>query len=314
MEIPFSHTYESAPTSSSEWIWEEKTTSPFNELIVSWNGLRPLKGKWTFWVSLRQDEWSPWMRYAEWSSTAQKTFKSEGGKIAQSFQDAVFPIQGFCDAFRIKAVAEGGSDLTRLDAIFACVSDLTKRTSEAAKKALPFAMLPEMPRQSQMVLDHPRATDLCSPTSTSTALNYLLKRPALDPVAFAAKVRDEEFDIYGNWILNTAQSYEEAKGKFKPHVERLNGFSDIHAYLCQKLPVVVSIRGPISGSPQPYASGHLVCVFGYDPNQSRVYCIDSGFFDNPSTFASYDLAEFLTAWGRRGNIAYVFPKKTEATL
>jgi hypothetical protein len=125
-------------------------------------------------------------------------------------------------------------------------------------------------------------------------------------------VHDDEWDIYGNWILNTAQGYQETGGAFRPHVRRLNGFPAVHRYLSEGLPVVVSVRGPLEGAPHPYASGHLICVIGYE--KGRVYCIDSGFPDDASTWTSYAMSDFLTAWSRRGYIAYVFPKEPKSTF
>jgi hypothetical protein len=310
--IPVSHTYEATPPQPApvEWVWEQADALPFNELIVSWNGFRPETGKWTIWISLEQKgAWSPWLKYAEWSADSQKTFKS-CGDFAETYQDAAYPKEGLCTSFRIKAEAGEGADLSDLHAIFACASRFEEKKDENLLEPLPFVMLPFAFRQSQMTLDHRRASSLCSPASVTNALNNLFARRLVSPIDFAEKIWDGEFDIFGNWILNTAQAYHEAKGAFRVHVERLGSFSDIHAYLRQELPVVVSIRGPISGSAQPYESGHLVCVIGYDPNQARVYCIDPAFPDDASTLASYPLEEFLAAWERRGYIAYVFPRRT----
>src|SRR5579871_2852037 len=75
-----------------EFTWTMEPTRPFDELICSWNGMRPEQGKWTFWVSAFTKEWSPWIKYAEWGPKLQKTFKHapQGCKI-ESYQDAVFP-------------------------------------------------------------------------------------------------------------------------------------------------------------------------------------------------------------------------------
>ncbi len=305
----FSHTYEHQ-LQNREIVCqiENGNISPFNELIVSWNGFRPETGKWTFWVSLFQDEWSPWLKYAEWSASSQKTFHSHSeGSFAETYQDTAHSKKGDCTGYRIRLDAENGADHSSLKTLYACTSDLQKQAIRPPTENLSFVLL-AAPKQSQMILDHPRHKDLCSPTSTSTALNYLLKQQAVQPLDFASKIHDDEWDIYGNWILNTAQAYQETAGQFRCHVERLNQFSDLHRYLVQDLPVVVSVRGPLPGAPHPYRSGHLICIIGYEPEQKRVYCIDSAFPDNTSTLTSYPLNDFLTAWSKRGNIAYVFPK------
>jgi hypothetical protein len=130
----------------------------------------------------------------------------------------------------------------------------------------------------------------------------LRKEKNLDPISFAKLVHDDAFDIYGNWILNIAESYNQLRSPC--HVERLTDFSALHAKLMQGKPVVVSVKGTIPGAPKSYPAGHLICIVGYDGD--KVYCIDPAFPNNESTFVSYDLRDFLTAWGIRRNLAYVF--------
>lgn len=301
---------------AKECVWKMEKTHPFDELILSWNGLRPTKGKWTFWTSLFVGEWSPWIPYAEWGSSLQKTFKHapQGCKV-ESYQDAVYPKVGLCDAFRIKVTAEEGATLDTLDALFANLSNLSSRFHAMPQEPLSSVFISNVPRRSQLKLDHPRFLDLCSPTASSNAINYLLGAKKIDPIAFAGKVHDKEFDIYGNWILNTAQAYQDLEGNFRCRVERLPSFSTLHSYLIRGLPVIVSIRGPLIGSYRPMTFGHLVCVTGFDSEQQKVHCIDSGFPEDEQTAVSYPLKDFLDAWARRQNVAYVFtPRNLESTL
>lgn len=278
---------------SSQPGWEETNSLPFNELILSWNGIRPQKGKWTFWISLHEGEW---LKYAEWAPDSQRSFHSVG-VFAESYQDAVIPKE-LCTAFRVKVE---GKELDSLHRLNVCVSNLANHSLRVPQNLSP-VLLKDVPRQSQLVLNHPRRKDLCSPTSTTTAIRYLLQSNQLDPRDFASRIHDEGFDIYGNWILNIAEAYNQLRAPC--HVERLNDFTALHAKLMQSKPVVVSVKGSIPGAPKPYPAGHLICVIGYEKNQ--VYCIDSAFPDNASTFVGYDLNDFLTAWGTRRNLAYVF--------
>lgn len=299
-----SHTFHKSVPSAAEgeWIWELKETPPFDEAIVSWNGTRPAKGAWTISVSLFQKEWSPWLPYAAWSPTGQRTFQSETS-FAKTYQDAAQPKEGGCTGIRIRI--EG--DLKGLKSLSACLSHLAGYR-QADVPPLPAVWLRNMPLQSQMILDHPRHRDLCSPTSTANAINFLLGERAVDPVRFAEKSRDEQFDIFGNWILNTAEAYEQLKGAYQVHVERLSGFAALHQLLSKGTPVVVSVKGALKGAPQEYKWGHLICVRGWDPETRRVHCVDSAFLTNEATEASYDLDDFLRGWSLRKNIAYVFTK------
>lgn len=286
----------------SGWIWELEDAPAFNEAILSWNGVRPRTGKWTVWISLFQSEWSPWLKFAEWASEGQRTFRSEAS-FAKTYQDAAEPKQGVCKGIRVKI--EG--DLTGLKSVSLCLSDLAAY-SQPSVGVLPRVWLENMPLKSQMVLDHPRHRDLCSPTSTANAINFLLGECTVDPIHFAEKSRDHEFDIYGNWILNTAEAYVQLKGGWGVHVERLSGFAALHQLLSKGAPVVVSVKGALNGAPQEYKWGHLICVRGWDPETRRVHCVDSAFLTNEATEASYDLDDFLRGWSLRKNIAYVFTK------
>ncbi len=298
-----------------DFIWETRNTAPFNELIVSWNGLRPSVGKWTFFVRLgREGNWSEWLQYAEWNAAGQKTFKNSPlDSFAESYQDAVTAKTGLCDAFSVKIMAEDGADLKRLDSLYACLSDLSRYSIHIPPR-LRSVLLKGIPLQSQMILGHPRCRDLCSPTSTSTAINYLLGRKEIDPVIFAQKIHDAGFDIYGNWILNTAEGYQQLGGSHRVFVKRLNGFHLLHDQLVQGVPVVASVKGEIPGAPKPYPFGHLICVTGFEPaenlSESKVYCVDPAFPINESTYTAYKLSDFLKAWGARRNLAYLFLKKT----
>jgi hypothetical protein len=291
-----------------ELSWELGDTIAYNEAIVSWNGRRPEKGSWLIYLSLCQEgEWSPWLKYAEWTPTTQKTFKScPENSWAESYQDAANPKEGKCQALRVRVVGEEGADLRELDSLFACLSYTPDYHQKASPSELSPVLLPAAPLQSQMVLDHPRCKDMCSPTSTSTALNYLLGYQAIDPIRFASRSHDDEFDIYGNWILNTAEASHQLGGRYRVHVERMKDFDAVHAQLVSRNPVVVSVKGSIPGAPQPYNSGHLICLVGYDPREEKVYCVDPAFPDNESTFVGYALSEFLKAWGVRKNLAYIF--------
>jgi hypothetical protein len=282
-------------------VVEVRDLEPFNEVIVSWNGKRPKVGSWSFWVSLYQEGWSEWLKLAEWGEGTQRTFHSESD-VAKTYQDIARPLKGHCTGFRVRVQAEKGAKLSSLQAISVCCSDLD--LIEPLKLSMPSVLLTDFPRQSQRLLPHHRALDLCSPTSTATAVSYL-RGEWVDPVLFAEQAHDKGFDIFGNWILNTAAAAEYLFPKYRTYVERLPDFGSIHRRLSQGMPVVVSVKGPLSGAPMPYTHGHLLCVIGY--RKGKVLCMDPGFDSHEKTFVSYELDDFIEAWTvRRKNLAYIF--------
>lgn len=286
---------------STEWSHEQPVETPFDELILSWNGFRPTKGYWVFWVSLFQNEWSPWLKYAEWGHLRQATFRGEAA-FMKTHQDVAAAKNGLCTAFRIRIEAKEGASLEELHSLTASFTEIARFRVQMPN--LDCASLQEPPRKSQMVLGHPRHRDLCSPTSTAAAAGYLGAPLKLEE--FAEAVRDQEFDIYGNWILNAAAAYDALGGKYRTYVARLDSFAVAHAQIAKGLPVVLSVKGPLSGSPQPYAFGHLLLLTGYDSKAKRILCMDPAFPSDAETEASYALEPFLEAWARRRNLAYIF--------
>jgi hypothetical protein len=295
--------------------WEKAGIDPFNELIVSWNALRPVNGAMTVWLSVHHaGQWSRWHRLAEWSPHSQRTFVNKLNKYIHTKHCRLEMQHGTeADGFKVKISFNDASDANKLKAVFACVSRLDNFCLiNPHTNDLPSVAVRGVPRQSQMLLDHPRCCDLCSPTSTSMIVAYLCQKIMGNVVDcmhdyvlnFAEKVHDRGIDIYGNWILNVAQAFETCGGAAFFRVERLNSFYDLHRYLMQKLPVAVSVRR-LSGGATPYANGHIMVVVGWNRQKSCVICQDPAFGSNSAVLKAYPLLRFLRAWGRSCNLAYV---------
>jgi hypothetical protein len=133
-----------------------------------------------------------------------------------------------------------------------------------------------------------------------------LNSQELQPLHFADRVFDSAFDIYGNWILNTAQAAHELGPLWNCFVTRLTYFGQILEQLHRGLPVIVSIQGELPGSVKPYDSGHLLVVRGYRAETNSVLCMDPAFPTDDSTHVEYALEDFVTAWQRRHGLAYIF--------
>ena len=277
----------------------QENVLPFDELILSWNADRPSAGNYQIYVSVKTDDWSPWQLYASWGADGQSSCLSSidtldlpNGQKATGFQVKTVPAEGI----RSIHVYTNGAK--------------TKEAQQNIPYTTPVSLA--VPGLSQMALDHTRADSLCSPTSTTAVTRYLSNRP-INAIDFAQKVWDSGCDIFGNWPFNVAQAAAELGPAWECWVERLDGFDEIYRRLHQGTPVVVSIRGPLPGSAQPYAQGHLIAVVGYDPEQNRVLCMDPAFPSDEETRVSYDLLDFLQAWNRRGRVAYIFDRFEQET-
>lgn len=286
--------------------WKKESCPPFTELMISWNGARPTKGNFLIYVSVEVGEWSPWLLYASWGAEGQKSC-SETGQFAKVYQDAFEILDGKkATGFEIQVVAEGGASLAGLHQIHVYTNGNAPVRSTSSCINPVYLKVNGL---SQQQLTHERCRDLCSPTSTTAVVRYLSKRDNIDPIHFAASVWDEKFDIFGNWVLNVAEASNQLGPSWSCWVEKLSGFDQLYSHLLQETPVIVSVRGPLINSATPYARGHLLVVIGFNPEKGEVICMDPAFPTDEKTHVRYPLADFLQAWERRGNLAYLFSLK-----
>lgn len=288
---------------------------PFSEWMLSWSGQRPTEGSFVFYVRLFVDAWSPWMPYAEWGKGVQTSFSfSDPSTHVKVFQDAAEVLDGHkASAFQIKIESKEGASLHNLRALHVYTNgDKAGTAQPISYEGQPLEL--HLQGLSQMVLTHERNKDMCSPTSTTAVVRHLSNNQTIDPLVFASQVLDQGFNIYGNWVLNTAQAASLLTPHYNVFVERLQDFNSVIARLQNNTPVIVSVRGPLQGSATPYAQGHLLVITGYHPHARTVLCMDPAFPQDDLTHVSYDLDDFLTAWGRRGNVAYVFEDTSGAPV
>lgn len=299
------------------YCWTERNLQNFNELILSWNACRPRKGYFLFRVSvLHAGGWSPLQKIAEWGHKVQRTFGYEGKHRVHTKHVRV-ELQGSAMAtgFKVQIVPEGGAHLKDLHALFVSASNIEKYHKTLFGNDLPSVIVPKVPAFTQWTGTHPRCKDFCSPTSTSMIVRYFNRRYAdaetpkkwghSELLAFADGVHDHSLDIYGNWIMNIAQAYEETGCKVFYRVQRLNNFAELHHYLMQKIPVAVSIRGSLRGCAWPYNNGHFVVVIGWNKEKQMVRCIDPAFKNLRQTARWYHLSDFVRAWGKSRNLSYI---------
>lgn len=288
--------------------WKEENLPLFDELILSWNGKRPIDGKHLFYIRVKIHEWSPWLLYASWGSDNQSSFLSTTPDSPVRVYQDTFEImeEKKATAFEIKIIQEGAAALDDIRHLHVYTNSDQNQEEEMISYSAPVTL--QLKGLSQIAINHPRNKDLCSPTSTTAVIRYLLNNPKLDPEIFAQQAWDNGFDIYGNWVLNIAQASAELGPEWNCWVERLNGLNAIIRRLHKGTPVIVSVRGPLNGSALNYSAGHLMVVIGYDPFQQKVICMDPAFPFNAETVVSYDRLDFVQAWKRRGKIAYIFNK------
>lgn len=278
-----------------------------NEFVVCFNADRPSSGYFVFSLRVRDEKtgkWGPWYKMYEWGRGVQRSFHE---KHADGVYDCVrldLKKGKLADGFWLKVESIGGADVRNIKMLSVCVSDLKKFVPERHRKRYRDCApvyVEGVPSWSQMVLEHPRVKSICSPTSLSMVLTYLLKKN-LDPVLFAAGVRDQKLDIFGNWVFNMAHAYEVCP-LYRFDVRRLHSFATLYHLLRQGNPVVVSVRGRLRGAPRSYPAGHLLVVVGFDLR--HVICHDPAALSVGEVVRLYDLEDFLAAWECSRRLAYV---------
>lgn len=296
-----------ANKSKTNIIYAKTDLTLFNQLLFSWNALRPAQGHFSFYVQVRDantKKWTHWYKMMQWGGQRQHSFSSDDREAITYVHVRLETGKHYADAFRIKIDGHQKADLSLIRSFVLALSDWSKFNSEEeAVYNMPSVILKQVPMQSQFALDHPRASGLCSPTSCSMLSSYLLQRP-IDSLAFAEKAYDYGLGVYGSWPFNIAHAYELCEGKFWFSVVRLHSFKQLYARLMRNMPVAVSVRGPLIGSATPYASGHLLLVIGWDNKTKEVICHDPAFQAPDSVLKRYPLKDFLIAWERSRRLAY----------
>ncbi len=296
---------------SEEMVFSKVGVPLFNQLVFSWNGFKPKEGHFSFFAQVRDaqtGQWHDWHHMIDWGAQIQKSYfsRAKSGTV-HYYVRLELPQSKHADGLRIKASVAQGASLNLLQSINACISNLAQfkpATCDAHIEGLPSVHIPLVPQQSQLVLEHPKADSICSPTSCCMVSSFL-SNMEIDPVTFANGVYDHGLGAYGSWPFNTAYAFELCKGTFYFRVARLNSFFDLHKQLQRKIPVVVSVRGQLKGAPKEYNKGHLLVVTGWNQESKKVICHDPAFDANQKVCVEYDIDAFCAAWARSHHLAYV---------
>jgi len=288
-------------------------TPKFTQLILSWNCAPLNTGHLSFYVQARSRKTKKWLEMhhlSDWGANVACSYDRKGTHSQGCHVRLEIP--KYADGYRVKIRAKNGADVTSLRALFVNIADMAafKEPYMPVTELLDSVLVDAVPQYSQMILDHPRAAHMCSPTSLSMLLGFVFQRE-IDPLNVAQGVYDEGLGTYGSWPFNAAFAYMVSHKQFVetnvPHwaVTRLGSFKELHAHLQRGIPLMISVRGFIPGSAKPYPSGHLLVPIGYDAKTNRVICHDPAFDAPDKVKVSYDLDPFLQAWGRSRNLAII---------
>lgn len=290
--------------------WENVTDHPFKELLISWNSERPSRGAYEIYFQVETDKGtSPWLLYATWGAKGQRGNYScfEEGDV-RVFQDTIMIKEGsLAKSFHIQIKSREGADLTPIRSLHVYADEIgEEKFSSVISRAQSYFV--HVPRLSQMSLPTKHANRLCSPTSTCAAVRRLSHDHNLDPLEFADNVWDERYDIFGNWVFNVSHAASLLGPNWTCWVEKQKNFDQVLSLLSTGSPVVISVKGPLPRSAQPYAEGHLLVIIGYDAREKEVICMDPAFPSDEKTYVRYKYDDLIKAWERREYVAYIFQR------
>lgn len=294
------------------WNYEEVDIKPFNQLLFSWNGVRP-KGHYIFSVRVRNQKtkrWYPWHKAVQWGNGIQKSFSDTSRSSSDyKYVRLELPKLVYADGFAISIIARQ-TMIKNISRVSVNTLNLAEFQSENVFDVgnLSSILINKVPKISQMCIDHKDNWRLCSPTSITILASYLTGK-AIDAKLVAQKVYDNGLEVYGSWPFNTAHGYELTDGKYYFHIERLNNFKQLHTHLKKGIPVIVSVTGTLKGAPMSYKQGHLLVVVGYDAKTKKVWCVDPAFKNSDEMLVAYELTDFLKAWESSKRLAYIASKK-----
>ncbi len=281
--------------------WIIKDIPKTDRIVFSWKAQRydvPIK----FSFSLLYDTWTPPRVFCEWGKDEQKSFSYDDPlQRFQFFQDELLLLAMMPKKIKIEVLSLQNIKIPKFFASFVASDDL----SLIHEINTPSLQLCPKWHYSQIALNLPYSHRICSPMALINASSFFLKEEAFDIPEFIKGVYDKNFDIYGNWMLNTAHAAA-LFSDVEPKAQRLSSFEDVIQELSKGKPVIASISGQLSGAPLSYPHGHLLVIYGWDNEQKKVLCIDSAAESHERTLVEYDYIQLMESWSKKFRLCYTF--------
>lgn len=293
---------------SSALVFSKIDIAPFTQLLFTWNAIRPTKGYFSFSVQTRDAQaqtWGAWHHAVDWGADVQRSYLTPSDGTTEYAHVRLEAAPGKKqDGFRIRVDSVEGVPLEYVKFLAVSVADYTQFFPEKSEAiSLPAVYVHGVPLFSQMASGHPEFARICSPTSYAMLISFL-KNKRIDPALFARGVFDAGLSVFGSWPFNAAHAFEQSDGNVFFYTKRLNNFAELHAQLQRRIPVVVSVRGALSGAPKSYDQGHLLVVVGWNSKRRMVICHDPAMQMDEQVIKQYPIESFLKAWERSHRLAY----------
>lgn len=285
----------------------EISTENFNELVASWNTETPENTYIELSVQAKvEGQWTMWYSYGKWSSNKNSgSVRDQSDKLGKLSIDTLEILWGkYANGLRYKVELVRADEGLKSPTLTSIYMTLKTEDKDLVKLSQDINYLVELdiPERSQMIVPE-IGNRICSPTSLAMVLEYYGHDIKTEEVA--ARVIDNEVDIYGNWSYNV--SYAGSKG-LDAYVQRFNSVDEIKKKIADGIPVIASIKTKsettLVGAPQTYPSGHLIVIRGFKIKDGEEYIIvnDPASPDLENVRREYELSGFENAWS---NMVYV---------
>lgn len=301
-EILFSKKEREKHARSKEIYVEKKDIVSGTQIVFGWNAIRPEKAQITFYIKLHNavtKEWSSYHKLVEWGGKSQISFANKNEFSNFLYARLEISKNTIIDGFAIQVTADDSKALGLVEGLFVTIADFKQFVPQKIDSSFfkrKYLCIENVPSFSQILLLHPRAGGICSPTSTAIVSSYLLGKK-VDPLEFADYCYDRALDIFGNWAFSTAHAFEKIHKVAYMYPMRLGSIESLYDLIQdQHSPVVVSVKGTLQGAPKKYPNGHLLVVIGFDPARKKVICLDPASREIEKVRREYDLQDFINAW------------------
>lgn len=280
---------------SGYFLTMPEEVAPFDELVVSWNGLTPGDSCLKIEAQIRVNgEWSNFYPIALWNQYFTGGSFSKEDELAKTAIDVIqVKKPNFADAYRMRVWLRRTSfaEMPRVTGLFATTRNTDQWKLHMSQGIAPVEL--DVPTRSQMIQHKAYANLICSPTCCGMVLGYYGIHQPTDQMIW--QVYDRSAGIFGNWPFNTAalSTYGfEAKVLF---------IEDLYVALQEVAagrPIITGIRyeeGQLENAAIKRTDGHIITIVGYE--DGYVIVNDSAAPTNAEVRRKYRVDQFLQVCG-----------------
>lgn len=300
------------------------TSSPFSELIMSWNADTPIGTSVAIEAQVQVDDnWSPWFSWGLWNTWGRAGSSKIETKnaIAKMDIDTLIINKGSVATalrYRVSLYSNQANVTPTVKLLAASVNGRSIIPSASREKT---DIVLDVPQYAQRGRDPSIAGKICSPISITMLLNYYGISVMPEEMAWNVVDNSQDRVAFGNWPFNCAYA---ATFGLKAYVAYYSSLDDIRRDLMEGRPIAASVMYKNSekvpedlpilhNAPVEATDGHLVVVRGLVQKDGKEYVVvnDPAAENIAAVKRLYLAEEFEKAWTK---VVYVIEKDDNAVI